>query len=98
MPPHTTLSDRARKSRIREREYRQETRKFRKLESITPEQIKLLKQIGEAETAGAPMKTTDLANWRELRAMGVVREKVEKPNRFVILTALGAEVATEERK
>lgn len=98
MAPHTTLSDRARKARIREREYRQEALKFRKLESITPEQIKLLKKISEAETAGAPMKTTDLSNWRDLRAMGVVREKTEKPNHFVVLTALGAQVATEERK
>ncbi len=98
MAPRTTLGDRARKARIREREYREEMQKFRKLESITPEQKALLKQISEAEVSGMPMKTTDLPNWRELRAMGIVREKVEKPNHFVILTALGAQVATEQVK
>ena len=98
MPHHTTLNDRARKARIREREYRQDLQKFRKLEAITPAQIKVLKKISEAETAGAPIKVTDMPDWRELRAMGVVREKIEKPNRFIVLTALGAQVATEERK
>src|SRR5262249_17871646 len=96
MTPRTTLGDRARKARIREREYRQELRKFRKLESITPEQKSLLKKISEAQAGGTPMKTSDLPNWRDLRAMGVVREKVEKSIHLVILTALGVEVATED--
>ena len=98
MPPRTTLGDRARKARIREREYRHEIQKFKKLESITTKQVNLLKKIGDAETAGAPLTTADVADWRVLRSMGVVREKVQKPNRLVILTALGTQVLVDKGK
>ena len=70
------------------------------LKNITSWSTKLVNgnTVIHFKAKGAPLKTSDVPTWRELRAMGVVREKVEKPNRFVLVTALGAEVLTEEGK
>jgi hypothetical protein len=92
--PHTTLGDRARKSRIREREARQQAMRLRKLEHITEAQIAVLKKIKTAEAKNRPVKASSVEDWRELRAMGVVKEQ----DGALVLTAMGAQMATHEEK
>ncbi len=70
-----TVGDRERKSRIREREYRLLMRRLTRLEGITEDQTKALKKVQAAEAKSEPLKATSLKTWRELREMGIVREK-----------------------
>lgn len=91
MPSRTTLRDRARKARIREREYREEVRRLRKLDDITDAQIDTLRQIKAAEAANKQVKATDVPDWRALREMGTVRE-VEG---VLVLSSIGAQVAAQ---
>ncbi len=90
--PRTTLNDRARKARIREREFRLAARRLRKLDAITDEQIATLKKIKAAETTNKPIKASAIADWRELREMGAVKEQ----DGILSLTATGARVASHE--
>jgi hypothetical protein len=92
--PHTTLGDRARKSRIREREARQQAMRLRKLENITEAQIAVLKKIKAAEAKSKPVKASSVEDWRALREMGVVKEQ----GGALMLTAIGAQVAAQEEK
>ena len=90
--PRTTLNDRARKARIREREARQFATKLRKLDNITDEQLAELKKIKAAEAKSKPIKASSIADWQELRAMGIVKEQ----DGALILTSMGAQVASSE--
>jgi hypothetical protein len=92
--PHTTLGDRARKSRIREREYRQQAMRLRKLEHITEAQIAVLKKIKATEGKKRLIKASSVEDWHELREMGVVKEQ----DGVLVLTALGTRVVTQEDK
>jgi hypothetical protein len=90
--PRTTLKDRQRKSRIREREQRQYARRLRKLDQITDEQIATLKKIKAAEAKNKPIKTDDVPDWAELREMGTV--KTQEGN--LVLTSVGAQVVSQQ--
>jgi hypothetical protein len=90
---HNTIDDRARKSRIREREYRQFTARLRKLDNITEEQLAVLKKIKAAEAKNKPLKSKSVENWRDLRAMGVVKESDEGT---LVLTSMGVQVVSSE--
>ena len=90
--PRTTLNDRARKARIREREYRLAARRLRKLDAITDAQIATLKKIKAAEGSNKPVKAAAVADWLDLREMGAVKEQ----DGNLVLTAVGAQVASHE--
>ena len=92
--PHTTLGDRARKSRIREREFRLQAMRLRKLENITEAQIAILKKIKATEGKKRLIKASAVEDWRELRSMGVLKEQ----DGTLVLTTLGARIATQEEK
>lgn len=87
-----TISDRAHKSRIREREARQRMMQLRKLDNITDAQIAVLKQIKASELTGKPVTAASIPDWKDLHAMGAVREK----EGVLILTSIGAQVASQE--
>ncbi len=89
----TTLRDRARKSRVREREFRQMALRMRKLENISDAQRATLKKIKAAEASQKPVKAESVADWHDLRDMGAVREH----DGILVLTSLGAQVATQEK-
>ena len=90
----TTLDDRARKSRIRERESRNMATALRKLDNITDEQIATLQKIKAAEVANKPITASTVPDWRELRAMGAVRES----DGVLVLSMIGNQVVSEESK
>ena len=90
--PHTTLNDRARKARIREREYRAAARRLRKLDAITDAQLDTLKKIKAAEGSKKSVKASAVADWLELREMGAVKEQ----DGNLVLTSIGAQVASHE--
>jgi hypothetical protein len=83
--PRTTLDDRARKSRIREREHRKLIHQISQAENMSAEQKSTLQSILAGTARNEPVKVTAVANWRELRQMGVVREK----DGVLMLTTLG---------
>src|SRR5690349_15315835 len=85
----TTIDDRARKARIREREFRQAASRLRKLDNITDDQLGVLRKIKAAEVKGKPLKASSIEDWRALREMGAVKE--EDGN--LVLTSIGAQVA-----
>ncbi|HLY24744.1 MAG TPA: hypothetical protein VKQ72_00300 [Aggregatilineales bacterium] len=92
---HNTIADRARKTRIREREQRRQAAQLRKLDNISDAQLDTLKKIKAAEAKEKPVKATSVSDWNELRAMGVVREE----EGALVLTNIGAQVvASEEPK
>jgi hypothetical protein len=84
----TTKGDRDRKARIREREFRQQTARLRKLDNITDEQIASLRKIKAAEAKGKPIKATSVDDWHTLRDMGAVKEQ----DGTLVLTSVGAQV------
>jgi hypothetical protein len=84
----TTLNDRARKARIREREARQMQMRLRALDNITDDQIAALKKVKAGEAKGKPIKATTIENWHDLRSMGVVKEQ----EGLLVLTGTGATV------
>jgi len=90
----TTFDDRARKSRIREREARAAALKMRKLDAINEGQIKTLKKIKAAEASGKDVKADSIADWHDLRAMGTVVEH----DGVLTLTSIGAQVVSAESK
>ena len=92
MTHHNTLQDRARKARIREREFRDSSRRLRKLDAITDEQINTLKQIKASEAASKPVLASNVPDWRDLREMGAVREV----DGNLVLSSIGAQVAAHE--
>ena len=85
----TTIDDRARKARIREREYRQAASRLRKLDNITDDQLGVLRKIKAAEVKGKPLKAASIEDWRALREMGAVKEQ----DGNLVLTSIGAQVA-----
>ncbi len=89
----TTLRDRARKSRVREREQRQMALRMRKLENISEAQLATLKKIKAAEASQKPVQAKSVADWQDLREMGAVREQ----DGALVLTSLGAQVATQDK-
>jgi hypothetical protein len=90
----TTLKDRERKARIREREFRQESRRLRLLDNITDTQVAELKQIKTAEVSGKTVATSTIADWQALREMGAVKES----EGVLTLTSTGAKVVAYESK
>ena len=87
-----TVGDRARKARIREREYRQAAARLRKLDNITDDQLASLKKIKAAEVKNKPLKATSVADWHDLHAMGVVKEQ----DGALVLTSMGAQVVSSQ--
>jgi hypothetical protein len=87
----TTLNDKARKARIREREFRQARQRLRKLDNITEAQVAILRKIKTAEASNKPVQASAVADWRELREMGAVKET----EGVLTLTSVGAEVAAQ---
>jgi hypothetical protein len=90
----TTLDNRARKSRIRERESRNMATALRKLDNITDEQLATLQRIKAAEATNTPVMASTIADWRELRAMGAVREQ----DGVLVLSSIGNQVVSEQSK
>lgn len=90
--PRTTLNDRARKQRIRAREYNKLRRQMIKLESITDAQIATLKKIEAVMEKGQLPTTQDIPDWEALREMGVIRLAGDQ----VILTSVGGDVLDAE--
>lgn len=90
--PRTTIGDRARKARIRQRELSRLRKQLQKLEGITAAQIKALRKVQQAMEAGDPLQATAVADWRDLREMGVVREF----DGLLVLTAIGSDVLDSE--
>ncbi len=84
--PRTTLNDRARKARIREREARRLRARLALLEHITPAQLQALQQAAEAAERGTPL-LADSPYASDLVKMGVLRVAEGK----LILTKLGRE-------
>ncbi|MFQ3534801.1 MAG: hypothetical protein SNJ58_02900 [Aggregatilineales bacterium] len=70
--PRTTLNDRARKARIREREVRRLRAQLALLEHITPAQLQALQQAVEAAERGTPL-LADSPYANDLVKMGVLR-------------------------
>jgi archaeosine-15-forming tRNA-guanine transglycosylase len=89
--PRTTLDDRARKARIREREHRRAVKMLHELDNITDAQLEVLKRIKAAETSSKPVKTTAVKDWQTLQQMGVVREQ----DGVLTLTSIGAQVVAQ---
>ena len=89
----TTLRDRAHKSRIREREFRQAALRMRKLENISDAQLATLKKIKAAEASQKPVPSKSVADWQDLRDMGAVREQ----DGVLVLTSVGAQVASQDK-
>ncbi len=87
-----TVGDRARKARIREREYRQAAARLRKLDNITDEQLASLNKIKAAEVKSTPLKATAVSDWPDLKAMGVVKEQDGE----LVLTSMGAQVVSSQ--
>jgi hypothetical protein len=94
MPPRTTLADRSRKARIREREARELHLKIRQLEQITDDQVAALKKIKAAEVKGKPVKATSVEGWESLRDMGAVKEQ----EGALVLTSIGSTVVSTDGK
>ncbi len=84
--PRTTLNDRARKARIREREVRRLRAQLSLLEQISPAQLQALQQAADAAEKGAPL-SADSPYAADLIKMGVLRADEGK----LILTKLGRE-------
>lgn len=87
----TTLADRARKTRIREREHRRTQLMLIRLDNITDEQIAVLKKIKAAEASGKTVASTSVADWQILKQMGTVRDQ----EGVLVLTSIGAQVAAQ---
>ncbi len=92
--PRTTIGDRARKARIRAREYIHMRKQMEKLETINKAQIAVLRKLNEAMETGEPLKTTDVPEWRDLYAMGVVRAEDD----MLLVTSLGMDVLDSEEE
>jgi hypothetical protein len=90
--PRTTLDDRRRKLRIRKQEFAALRRQMQKLDTISDAQIATLRKLESAMEAGKLLSTQDIPDWRDLRAMGTLREK----DGMLILTTVGAEVIEAE--
>lgn len=71
--PRTTLNDRARKARIREREQRRLRLQLAKLENISQAQLQALQSVAAAAERNAPLAVEAVAHADDLRKMGVVR-------------------------
>lgn len=89
---HTTIGDRNRKARIRQREVTRLRRQIEKLDGITEAQIATLTKLHKAMEKGAPLQVASLADWKDLHAMGVVREV----SGAAILTSIGVDVLESE--
>jgi len=85
--PRTTLNDRARKARIREREIRRLRLRLAKLEQISPEQLQALQSVAAAAERNAPLAAETVPHADDLRKMGVVRVVDGK----LVLSQLGRE-------
>ena len=85
--PRTTLNDRARKARIREREIRRLRLQLAKLEQISPEQLQALQSVAAAAERNAPLAVEAVPHADDLRKMGVVRVVDGK----LVLSQLGRE-------
>ncbi|MBX3062607.1 MAG: hypothetical protein U0528_15175 [Anaerolineae bacterium] len=86
-----SLKNRARKTRIHKAERNAVIKKIRKLEAITPDQRAALQKLVAANARGEMLSASSIANWRELREMGVVRESDGK----LTVTSIGMEVAAD---
>ena len=91
--PRTTFKDRARKRRIRAREFNAMRRQLIKLDAISDAQIASLKQIvTHVEKHGSYPRAAEVADLEALRGMGVLRIEGEQ----AVLTAVGLDVLASE--
>ena len=94
--PRTTIDNRARKARIRERELRKLQRQLDLIDALTEEQfselVATLRKIEEGMKSGRLLKATAVSNWRDLRSMGLVREVDGE----IVLSAMGGDVLDSE--
>lgn len=94
--PRTTIDNRARKRRINRQAFNRLRRQMEALNNMSEADFatlqKDLKKLEAAMEKGESLKTTDLPNWRELRTLGVIREK----DGDLLLTAVGSDVLAEE--
>jgi hypothetical protein len=94
--PRTTIDNRARKARIRARETRKLHRQLDMIDALTEEQfnelVATLRKVEAGMESGKLLKTTAVPNWRDLRAMGLVREVDGE----IVLSAMGGDVLDSE--
>lgn len=76
--PRTTIKDRMRKNRIREREWRRKQQYMLAIDKLTEAEFKVvmdaLIKINEKAEDGAPMAASKVANAAQLMSLGLVRE------------------------
>lgn len=89
--PHHTQHDRKRKIRINDRQDRRFMRQVRMIENMSADHKSALGKLVAAEARGQILSKEELANWRELRTMGVVREDEGR----LLLTLVGRETASQ---
>ncbi|MBO9309205.1 MAG: hypothetical protein J7551_05420 [Chloroflexi bacterium] len=85
--PRTTVNDRARKARIREREIRRLRLQLARLERISPAQLQALQAVAAAAEQNATLAADAVPYAADLRKMGVVRIVEGK----LVLSRLGKE-------
>ncbi|GAB4545829.1 MAG: hypothetical protein OHK0023_04720 [Anaerolineae bacterium] len=76
--PRTTIKDRMRKNRIREREWRLKQQYMLAIDKLTEEEFKrvmdTLIKINEKAENGAPQAANQVANAAQLLSLGLVRQ------------------------
>lgn len=94
--PRTTLNDRARKARIRAREYRRLQRQADAINALPEDQFKALigalRKVEAGMEKGKLLKAADLPDWRNLRSLGVIREVDGE----IVLSAIGGDILDGE--
>ncbi len=71
--PRTTINDRARKARIRQREARRLRVQLNQIDAMPAAHMQALQQVAEAAEKGAPLTAEGVAYAADLLKMGVVR-------------------------
>jgi hypothetical protein len=89
--PRTTINDRARKARIREREARRLRARINQIDVMPDAQMQALQQVVEAAEKGAPLAAESVAAAADLLRMGVIRNVDGK----LVPSQLGKEVLAD---
>jgi hypothetical protein len=87
-----TRRNRDRKHRINEHQRRAVLRQIKQIEAMTDDHKATIHKLMVAGARGEPLTTTSIANWHDLREMGVVREKDGK----LVLTSVGMQLASDK--
>ncbi|MCE7948783.1 MAG: hypothetical protein DYG88_15280 [Chloroflexi bacterium CFX4] len=89
--PRTTINDRARKARIRDREARRMRARINQIDAMPAAHMQALQQVAEAAEKGAPLAAESVAAAPALLNMGVIRNVEGK----LVPSLLGKEVLAD---